>query len=345
MHLIKYAYLFTFLFIFNLFSTQLMLAEDKLVYVHSQAFSQIKIHPIKKAPAQVIALATASLSSEISSIVDQVNVYAGDKVEKGKILVELNCDDFRSKLTELSALKEEIESALVLKKYQLGRSKKLFKSKNISEVELKKDQSEVKILYAKLKFIQVKEQLAKKNVSRCQIKSPYSGVILQRLISQGEMVTIGQSLLTITDPNQSEVEVQLPIGLVDNIVASHRYFVSRGKKYPVLLRAIIPSIETRARHQQYRFSFTKDVADKPIINAYGELQVTLADSFLPAKLLVIRDKISGVFLLQNGKASFYPIKDVKPGRAFAVNLEDTTEVITEGFNGLRDGQAVKRLDK
>jgi RND family efflux transporter MFP subunit len=316
-------------------------AQDKSIYVRSKAFSELKFYPYKKAPAQVTGLSTATLNSEISSIIDKINVLPGDKVNQEQILISLNCDDFSFHLLELAALKNETLANLALKKYQLGRSKKLYKSKNISEIELKTHHANVKVLNAKLQSIDAKTLMAKKNIDRCEIKAPYTGIVLQRSVNQGEMVVIGQKLLTITDPDKSEVLAQLPIGLLDGININESFFVYRDKKYPLRLRAIIPSIETRARHQQFRFSFITQ--NKPLLNAFGELQVKLTDSFLPAQLLVQREKQSGIFLLEQNKAKFIPLADIKPGRPFAVSLPDDSQIIVEGLESLSHGQQVELL--
>ena len=316
-------------------------AEDTTIYIRSKAFSELKFYPVKKAPAQVSGLSFATLNSEVSSIIDEINVLAGDKVKKGELLIRLNCDDFSYQLMELSALKEETEANLALSKYQLSRSQKLYKTKNISEIELKTNQANVKVLKSKLKSIYAKTQLAKKNISRCEIKAPYAGIILQRFINKGEMVAVGQKLLKIADPEKSEVVAQLPIGLLDKINISESFFVYQDNKYPVTLRAMIPTIATRARHQQFHFSFTGK--DKPPLNAFGELHVKLSDSFLPAELLVIRENRRGLFILEGNKAVFFAIADNKPGRPFAVSLADKTQVIIEGMENLLDGQIVKPL--
>ena len=334
-------------FLFLVFCIQIMsfnslvYADEKIHYIRTQAFSDLKFYPIKKAPAQVTGLWTATLNSEVSSVIDKLNVLAGDQVSKGEVLIRLNCDDFSYHLLELIALKNETLANLALKKYQLARSIKLYKSKNISEIELKTDQANVKVLDSKLKSIEAKTLMAKKNISRCDIKAPYTGIVLQRLVSQGEMVVPGQKLVTISDPDKSEVVVQLPIGLLDGINISDSFFVYKEKEYPLRLRAIIPTIETRARHQQYRFSFINK--NKPLLNAFGELHVKLADSFLPAQLLVKRENQSGIFLFENNKAKFYALADIKPGRPFAVSLAENSQIIIEGLESLFNGQQVKLL--
>jgi len=334
--------LIVFIFTLLLFF-QTAVAEEKLVYVDSKVFSELKFYPIKKAPAQVYALATVTLNSELNSIVDQVNILAGIQVKKGDVLISLNCDDYSNHLTELYAVKEESKANLDLKKYQLARSLKLYKSKNISEIELKTDQANVKIYKARLNSIQAKINLAKKNINRCEIKAPYNGVILERMVNKGEMARIGQKLLTLTDPNQSEVLVQLPIGLVDGIKISESFFVYQQNKYPVKLRAIIPTIETRARHQQYRFSFINK--QKPLLNSFGELQVTLSQPYLTASILVKRDNQNGIFTLKDNRAEFIPVENAQIGRPFAITLHDSTQVIIAGQQNLINGQHVKQIVK
>jgi len=243
----------------------------------------------------------------------------------------------------------ELAANLDLKKYQLARTYKLFKSKNISELELKTDQANVKIYSARLSSIQAKINLAKKNIDRCHIKAPFDAVILERKVNTGEMVASGQELLSLTDPKQSEVLVQLPIGLVDGIQISHNDFVYKGQKYPLKLRATIPAIETRARHQQYRFSFLKpdpgkytELQQRPLPYSFGELQVTLSDSYLPADILVQRKKKNGIFIFKDNTAVFVDVDNAQIGRAFAINLKDSVQVIVEGQQVVFDGQKVQQ---
>jgi RND family efflux transporter MFP subunit len=332
-------------------------SQELPTYIKSKAYSKLKFKPIKKAPAQVVSLSTSLLNAEITSIIDKISILPGDIVAKGETLLELNCDDANFKLIDLKALKSVAQSNLALNEYQLSRSIKLHKSKNISEIDLKNDQTEVKVLKANIKSIQAKIQLAEKNVSRCVIKAPFSGVILERFVNRAEMVSIGQQLIKITDPKQSEVLVQLPIGLVDNFsinkLIQQSFFVYRHRKYPVSFRAIIPSLEGRARHQQFRFSFlteSKNSYNRPPLNAFGELEIVLSDDYLPAHLLVKRNGENGIFLYQNNKAKFLFIVDATPGRPFKVSLDngdikliDSTHIITEGMESISDGQVVNEL--
>jgi RND family efflux transporter MFP subunit len=335
---------------------QELFEKESPVYINSKTFSELKFKPIKKAPAQVVGLSTSTLDAEISSIIDNISVLPGDKVKKGDVLIELNCDDSHFKLLDLTALKSVTQSNLSLKKYQLSRSTKLYKTKNISELNLKNDQTEVEILKANLNSIQAKIQLAQKNISRCLIKAPFSGVILDRFVNQAEMVSIGQQLIKITDPLKSEVLVQLPIGLVDEFsiqkLIQQSLFVYRNKKYPVTFRSMIPRVQGRARHQQFRFSFDPST-NRPALNAFGELEVILSHSYLPANILVSRKGQLGLFIYKNNTAKFIAFENAIPGRPIKISeinigedLTDSTEVIIEGMNALSDGQeVVKSMQK
>ncbi|MDX2503266.1 MAG: efflux RND transporter periplasmic adaptor subunit [Gammaproteobacteria bacterium] len=328
-----------------LFFSLSVMAEDALP-VTVKTVQQLVFHPVKKAPAQVVTLQNSLLSAEIAALVNNVHVQVGDTIDKDQLLVTLECDDFELNKQQLIADKGALEADREFAEYQFERSEKLLKSKNISQELHRRQAAGLKKLDAQIQLVLSKIQQADKMISRCEIKAPFAGVIAQRLINKGENVAPHTPLIRLIDVNNLEVEVQVPIVVVDDLDYKSLDFVYRKQRYPLEIRAIIPSIETRARHQRVRLRF---VDKKALPDAFGMVEITLRELNIPANYLLTRHSQVGIFLLkkvlddqlkEHFEAQFYPLKNALTGRAAAVDLPLHSKVIIDGRNALSDGQKV-----
>ncbi|MCW8928677.1 MAG: efflux RND transporter periplasmic adaptor subunit [Gammaproteobacteria bacterium] len=333
-------------------------AKDNTIPVTVKPLEQLVFHPVKKAPAQVVTLQNSLLSSEISALVDKIYVQIGERVEKYQLLISLECDDYELNYQQIISEKNVLLAERQFTDYQFERSKKLIKSNSVSKEAHKRLSTKVAKNSAQIQLLNNKLKQSEKNISRCQIKAPFSGVIAERLVHLGEHVSPHTPLARLIDTENLEVEVQVPIVLIDNIDYSSLNFIYRNKQYPLKIRAIIPSIETRARHQKVRLSF---LSEKTLPDAYGIVEITLRAMHIPANYLVSRNSQTGIFLLKKlnntenhineaeeglFKAQFYPIDNALTGRAAIIDLPLNTEVIISGRNALSDGQHVslKKID-
>jgi len=319
--------------------------------VSVKTLQQLVFHPVKKLPAQVVSLQSSLLSAEISALVTKVHVQVGDKVVKDQPLITLECDDYQLSKQQLMAEKKALDADYDFAYYQYQHSKKLIKTKSVSQEAHRRQASDVKRFSAQKQLLQIKIKQADKNISRCTIQAPFNGVIAKRLISLGEHTAPHSPLIRLIDIENLEVEVQVPIVLIDNLDYSVLNFMYRNQAYPLKLRAIIPSIETRSRHQRVRLSF---VDQKTLPDAYGMVEITFAQQVIPANYLVTRAQKIGVFLVKEIPsdhekpqliADFYILKDALPGRVAKVDLPLESQVIIAGREALSNGQRISIEDK
>jgi len=326
--------------------SSLQVRADHVIPVTVKTLQQLVFHPVKKAPAEVVTLQNSLLSSEISALVENVHVQVGDRVLKDQLLVTLECDDYELKKQQLIAEKQALQADLVFAAYQFERSGKLLKSKSVSQETHRRQAAEVKKLEAKIQLLHSKIQQSDKNISRCGIKAPFTGVIAERMINIGENVVRRTALIRLIDVDNLEVEVQVPIVMIDDLDYKSLNFVYRDHYYPLEMRAIIPSIETRARHQRVRLRF---VDKKALPAAFGVVEITRSELKIPTNYLVSRQSQVGIFLLKkvsdeqsktHYKAHFHSLKNALIGRAASVDLPLESQIIIEGRHALNDGDSV-----
>lgn len=341
---VKFCLLFVLLSCLPLSSLQVR--ADHVIPVTVKTLQQLVFHPVKKAPAEVVTLQNSLLSAQISALVKNVHVQVGDRVLKDQLLVTLECDDYELKKQQLLAEKQALEADLVFAAYQFERSGKLLKSKSVSQETHRRQAAEVKKLEAKIQLLLSKIQQSDKIISRCEIKAPFTGVIAERLINIGENVAPRTALIRLIDVDNLEVEVQVPIVMVDDLDYKSLNFVYRDHYYPLEMRAIVPSIETRARHQRVRLRF---VDKKALPDAFGVVEITRSELKIPTNYLVSRQSQVGIFLLKkvsdeqsktHYKARFHILKNALIGRSASVDLPLESQIIIEGRHALNDGDSV-----
>ncbi len=315
--------------------------QNNTISVTVKPLSELVFEPIKKVPARAVSLQNSVLSAQISALISDITVQTGDAVERGQVLIRLECTDYELNKQRILAEKKALDADYQFAQYQYQRSTKLLKSKSVSQELQHRQASQVGHLAAQRQALQIKIRQAEKDISRCQIKAPFAGVIIQRLVHQGEYVAPHSPMIKLLDTHNVEVEVQVPIALINDLDHSTPYFIYRQKPYPLSLRAIIPNIETRARHQRVRLSFT---AKKTLPDAYGMVEIHLHQREIPANYIVQRNKQQGIFLLkkepQQPIARFYELKHALAGRSAVIDLPMDSLVIVSGRQALSDGQPV-----
>lgn len=332
-------------------------ATDKALAVTVKSFEQLAYHPLKEAPAYVVTLQNSLLSAQITTLVDKVLVKVGDQVKQEQLLVALDCDDYIWQEQQLEADKEVLKASVQFTQYQYGRSIKLLKTKSVSEESHRSRDADLKKLQAKIRSLDVKIKKARKAIQRCEIKAPFDGVISERFVNLGEYVAPSSQLLRLINTHELEVEVQVPISVVNQLDYKSLDFVYRDEHFPLKLRAVIPSIETRARHQRVRLEF---IDKKALPDAFGMVHVLLKTINIPANVLVQRGGQTGIFIIKSDTgglatktqseasrqkqraaiAVFYPIENALTGRPAAVDLAPQTLIVLQGRHALSDGQQV-----
>ena len=136
-----------------------------------------------------------SIASEVSAKVININVEANQKVKKGQLLIELDASKANALLAEANAYL--IDEKRKLKEYQL-----LIKKQAITQTEYNAQLATVEIGNARLLAAQVL-------VDNHRIMAPFSGTIGLIDFSEGKLVSVGESLLTLD--NLSEMTLDLPV--------------------------------------------------------------------------------------------------------------------------------------
>lgn len=140
---------------------------------------------------------SAILSPSIGGLVEETLVDAGDRVEKGSILVTL--DSELARLTLERAIAEETQARIALDdaKRRLQEAEKVGPQRGIAETEIKSLRAEVTRNEAALEAAVAAARQQDAVVRRHEVRAPFAGVVSQRLAQVGEWVNPGNGLVEL----------------------------------------------------------------------------------------------------------------------------------------------------
>lgn len=320
-------------------NTVLYADQKQPIPVTVKPLKSLLYHPVKQAPAKVVTLNDSVISAEISAVVESIPVEVGFRVKKNQVLATLDCSDYKLNKQQLESEQKALKADQAFARFQYDRSSSLLESKSISREIFRRHRSSLNKISAQLELLAIKIKQADKMISRCQIKAPYDGVILHKLADVGEGVNLNSPIIRMFDTDSLEVEAQAPLELIDELQRKSLNFVYRQQKYPLQLRVIMPNIETQARHQRVRFNF---IDAKAPANAFGFIELTIEQDFIPSNYLLKRNNQVGIFYLDRSQsaARFVPLEGALIGRDAKIELPEDSQIIIDGRNALEDGQSV-----
>ena len=299
---------------------------------------------------------TAVLSPSVAGLVETVRVDAGDRVDKGQVLVTLDRELEELSLQRARAEAAQATTALDDAKRRLTEAERIGPTQAIAESAIKSLRAEVERAKASLDAATAAVMQQEAVVRRHAVRAPFAGVVSRRISEVGEWVNPGNGLveLVATDrlrfdfrvpqSHYTQLEEETPVEIVVDAVAD---LVIAGH-----VQAIVPVKDPGARTFLLRV-----VADSsaplnvtPGMSARAKLRIDAHRSgvVIPRDaLLRYPDGRNTVWVVADeGGSAVVHEKRVETGIEFdnlveiRSGIEPGATVVTRGNEVLRDGQSV-----
>ncbi|NQY26786.1 MAG: efflux RND transporter periplasmic adaptor subunit [Piscirickettsiaceae bacterium] len=277
--------------------------------------------------AVIEAVNHTTVSSQIAAEVVELNFDVNDIVPKGAVIMKLRDDEFQARVAQIQA---KLSADLAKKREAIARHKEvafearrinnLFKRKLLAQAALDKSNANltamdarVESVLAQLKSRQAQLEEAKVQLSYTQIIAPYSGVVTERFIELGEMVSPGQHVMTGISLQQLRAVLNVPQYLFDAV---------RSAKLPVILvngrqiqsekMTINPHADVKSHRFQIRVDFTEN---REQISVYPgmltKVKFMVGDEkirVIPQTAIVQRSEVSAVYIITDDAIIFRQIR-------------------------------------
>jgi RND family efflux transporter MFP subunit len=294
-----------------------------------------------------------------------------DIVANGQVLAKL--DDI-----ELSTQLRQMEGALHLAKSNLGdaeatlkRTRSLHEKGYIAHQEVEASQLQVDLYRTQVEDKKAAITLLKTKIEQTLIRAPVSGVITRKLVEVGGLVSDGTRGTAASAGGQLQPKGIAEIAQLDalefhaDVDQTDIGALKRGQRVAIALDAFpdrhfkgtveettISNIEEASGRVRYKVRVALEKSDVPLrLGMTGTADFILARKenilTLPSSVVAQRQGEELVFVVEDGKAWQRPIRiGLRNEELVEVvsGLQAGVQVIQQGRNKVRDGQAVEVLN-
>lgn len=196
------------------------------------------------------------IRSPVEGLIEQVTVDRGDPVKKGQIVVTLESGPERAALAIARARAASIgpveaaQARVEFAKTKERRQEELYRQNFVSSSAVDEARTERKLAESELRVARENQEQTQLEVKRAEellsmrtLRSPFSGVVVQRVLKAGEFATsnVKEPILKLAEVDPLNVEVVLPASLYGKIKLGDRADVTPetpNNRYPAKVSVV-----------------------------------------------------------------------------------------------------------
>ena len=187
--------------------------KSELMLVGPENVTVVRSQQIRTGPALSGALTPerqATIRAEMSASVVNTYAEAGQRVGAHQPLAQLDAQVLRDQAVSARSAVTTAQSSYAIARRNLQRNETLEKAGAIAERDL--EQARNSVLATEGQLATARAQLANitKQLDKASVQAPFAGVVAQRQVNAGDVVTPGTAMFTVVDPGSMQLEASVP---------------------------------------------------------------------------------------------------------------------------------------
>jgi RND family efflux transporter MFP subunit len=284
-------------------------------------------NPFLMASGKIQASNSANLSTRMMGFVTKIQVQVGDKVRKGQLLLSINNTDLQAKAAQVNANITEASAAYKNAEKDYKRFQNLFAENSASQKEFDDMKTHFEMAKARLEAARQMKNEVDAQFSYANIRAPFSGIVTNTFIDEGDMANPGMPLIQVESPGHFEVKAMVPETEIS--------MIKKNTEVDVLVKSInksvkgkVTEISTSARNTGGQYLVTVKLAktEVPILSGMFatvkfpvESLAETATVLIPKKALIVNGQLSGVYTVSQSNTAI--LRWLRLGRTFDNQVE------------------------
>ena len=293
----------------------------------------VRLPLYESAVGTVGAVHETTIGSRLLSRVLEANLMAGQKVRKGDVLIRLDDTDLKAKLQQAKAAAASIEAARAQAAADEKRYARLLPSNAISQEAYEKAVTALQSAEAESRQAQATVNEVQATLDWATIQSPIDGTVIDKKVDVGDMVTPGQMLVTLFDPQRMQLVASVRESLVHQLHEGQDIGVlvaTLEQPCSGTISEIVPEAQSNSR--TFQVKVTGPCPPGIYSGMFGRILIPLGEE----QVLVISDRavqhVGQLQLVEVVQGDRVVRRSIRTGRRLAEDVEV--------LSGLREGEQV-----
>jgi RND family efflux transporter MFP subunit len=306
------------------------ITKEAAIPVRVSGISSDDNSPFVTASGKIEAENSANLSTRMMGYVTKLHVQVGQKVKAGQLLVSINNTDLQAKKAQVDASILQATAGYNNAKKDYDRFVNLFKQQSASQKELDDMTARYEMAKAGLEGAKQMRNEVMAQFSYSNITAPFSGVVTNTFIKEGDMANPGMPLVSV----EGESRLQVTAMVSENDIAS----IKKGMPVKVLVKSSnatltgkVSEVSLSAKNTggQYLVKINLDKIDSsvlsgmfvnvqfPVENKTGAIKTDRI--LVPESALVKQGQLTGIYTIGTGNVAI--LRWLRTGKTFGTQVE------------------------
>jgi RND family efflux transporter MFP subunit len=283
---------------------------------------RITVPAVESCVGTIRAVHETAVASKLLARVVAVHVTAGQAVAAGDVLVELESEDLKARVSQARAARAAAVARRDQARIEFERTQQVFDGGAATQTELDRTRNALLAAEANVEAAAQSEAEADAMVAYATIQAPMNGLVIDKQVDVGDTATPGQVVVTIYDPTRMQLLASVRESLTHDLEVGQAVDVhidAIGRTCQGLIREIVPQAQAQSR------SFLVKVAGPCPPGVYsgmfGRLLIPLPEETVvvaPASALAQVGQLDVVDVVEDGRLAR---RVVTLGRRFGAEVE------------------------
>lgn len=250
-------------------------------------------------------------ASRFSGSIVAAPFQEGDRVRAGQLLVRIDAQDLAARRTQAEAQAREAEAVLADTERNLARLRVLYAEHAVARIQLEQAETGAARATAAVATARAALRELDAHTAYATIEAPFAGVIVRKFAQTGNLAAPGQPLFVLEDMSRARVVAAIGEQQVARLHEGNAVPVEvagSGERLSGRVEAVLPSGDPAARG--FRVHVLIDHPPRTLRSGMTtalRLPATSAESSeavlsVPANTIVRRGQLTGVFVVEGGRA-------------------------------------------
>lgn len=237
----------------------------------------------------VVAGRKANLGFEVAGQISTLPLRQGSPVQRGDIIATLDDAALQARRKATAADLEQARAELELAQLKARRQRELSETGAVSKQAYDETRLQARALGSRVEAVSARLASIDIELEKSSLIAPYDGVIADRYVSQGAVVSPGTPVVRLLETVGQEAHIGVSASRVGSLQAGNRYSLKlRDASFQAELLSVRPDVDPLTRATTAVFAIPEGVAalDGEPLTLELEEPVYMAGGWLPIAALL-----------------------------------------------------------